>query len=151
MYCVECGFLNSDAARFCAKCGTLLEADDKQAQTTMSFEPQDEDGEHGASADAASGGPALVIRAGGGRAGELIPLPGDRQEIGRSPDSAVLLDDVTVSRHHATVERGPDGLYVVDLESLNGTYVNRRRVERHRLRDGDELQIGKFKLTFRER
>ena len=52
---------------------------------------------------------------------------------------------------HATVEREADGLYIVDLESLNGTYVNRRRVERHRLRDGDELQIGKFKLTFRER
>jgi hypothetical protein len=151
VYCVECGFLNSDAARFCAKCGTLLASDEPGAQTTMSFEPHDEEGEGGAAGDAAAAGPALVIRAGGGRAGEHISLASDRQEIGRSPDSAVLLDDVTVSRHHATVERGPDGLYVVDLESLNGTYVNRRRVERHRLRDGDELQIGKFKLTFRER
>jgi hypothetical protein len=151
VYCVECGFLNSDAARFCAKCGTLLASDEPGAQTTMSFEPHDDEGDGSAGGDAAAAGPALVIRAGGGRAGEHIPLAGDRQEIGRSPDSAVLLDDVTVSRHHATVERGPDGLYVVDLESLNGTYVNRRRVERHRLRDGDELQIGKFKLTFRER
>ncbi len=151
MYCVECGFLNSDAARFCAKCGTLLASDEPGAQTTMSFEQQDEEGDAGAAGEGAASGPALVIRAGGGRAGEHISLVGERQEIGRSPDSAVLLDDVTVSRHHATVERESDGLYIVDLESLNGTYVNRRRVERHRLRDGDELQIGKFKLTFRER
>jgi len=151
VYCVECGFLNSDAARFCAKCGTLLASDEPGAQTTMSFEPQDEEGEAGGAGEAGASGPALVIRAGGGRAGEHIALASDRQEIGRSPDSAVLLDDVTVSRHHATVERESDGLYIVDLESLNGTYVNRRRVERHRLRDGDELQIGKFKLTFRER
>jgi pSer/pThr/pTyr-binding forkhead associated (FHA) protein len=71
--------------------------------------------------------------------------------IGRSETADILLDDVTVSRLHAMVRRRPDGLYIEDADSLNGTYVNRRRIESHRLADGDELQIGKFKLTYLER
>ncbi len=70
--------------------------------------------------------------------------------IGRSPHSDLFLDDVTVSRHHARVLRDEGGFWVEDLNSLNGTYVNRKRIERHRLFDGDELQIGKFKLAFLE-
>jgi pSer/pThr/pTyr-binding forkhead associated (FHA) protein len=63
-----------------------------------------------------------------------------------------MLDDVTVSRDHARLRRAPDGLYVIeDRDSLNGTYVNRHRIESHRLTDGDELQIGKFKLTYLDR
>ena len=61
-----------------------------------------------------------------------------------------MLDDVTVSRRHASIEEEADGYYLVDLASLNGTYVNHRRIERARLRDGDEVQIGKFKLTYLE-
>jgi pSer/pThr/pTyr-binding forkhead associated (FHA) protein len=71
--------------------------------------------------------------------------------IGRRPDSAVFLDDVTVSRDHALVVRRGEDLYLDDLGSLNGTYVNRHRVDSHRLDDGDELQIGKYKLTFLSR
>ena len=93
---------------------------------------------------------ALMIRAGGGREGEVIVLDSDVLTIGRSPHSDVFLDDVTVSRHHARVIRDESGFLVEDLNSLNGTYVNRRRIERHRLFDGDELQIGKFKLAFLE-
>ena len=96
-------------------------------------------------------GPALVVRAGGGRAGELFVLDHDPVTIGRSETADILLDDVTVSRLHAMVRRRPDGLYIEDADSLNGTYVNRRRIESHRLADGDELQIGKFKLTYLER
>ena len=66
-------------------------------------------------------------------------------------DADILLDDITVSREHARVVRRPDGFYIEDADSLNGTYVNRRRVESHHLTDGDELQIGKFKLTYLER
>ena len=76
---------------------------------------------------------------------------GERMTIGRSPDAEVFLDDVTVSRNHALLVRRRDGLYIDDLGSLNGTYVNRRRIESHKLQDGDELQVGKYKLTYLER
>ena len=96
-------------------------------------------------------GAALVIRSGGGRAGESFSIAEERVSIGRSPDAGVFLDDVTVSRNHALLVRRRDGLYIDDLGSLNGTYVNRRRIESHRLADGDEIQVGKYKLSYLER
>ncbi len=150
MYCVECGFQNSEAANFCAKCGTLLVPEEPGGQTTMSYVPA-ADGDVAMTPEAPAEGPTLVIRSGGGRAGEHIALRASRETIGREPDSDIFLDDVTVSRRHAAIERAPDGLYIVDLDSLNGTYVNGRRVERHRLQDGDEVQVGMFKLTYLER
>ena len=87
----------------------------------------------------------------GDRAGEHFLLGDSRVTIGRSAGADILLDDITVSREHARVVRRPDGFYIEDADSLNGTYVNRRRVESHHLTDGDELQIGKFKLTYLER
>ena len=98
--------------------------------------------------DVAAESGALVVRSGGGRVGESFPLSGERMTIGRSPETDVFLDDVTVSRDHAMlVHRGGDW-YLDDSGSLNGTYVNRQRVDSHQLADGDELQIGKYKLTF---
>ena len=82
---------------------------------------------------------------------ELQPEPVQRQKsltIGRRPDSDVFLDDVTVSRDHALVVRRGGEFHLDDLGSLNGTYVNRRRIDSHKLEDGDELQIGKYKLTY---
>jgi pSer/pThr/pTyr-binding forkhead associated (FHA) protein len=96
-------------------------------------------------------GATLVIRSGGGRAGEAFNVSGDRMTIGRSPDAEVFLDDVTVSRNHALLVRRREGLYIDDLGSLNGTYVNRRRIESHLLANGDELQVGKYKLTYLDR
>jgi pSer/pThr/pTyr-binding forkhead associated (FHA) protein len=75
----------------------------------------------------------------------------ERMAIGRSPEAAVFLDDVTVSRNHALLVGRPDGVYIDDLGSLNGTYVNRRRIESQKLEDGDEIQVGKYKLSFLER
>src|SRR5207302_7542311 len=95
-----------------------------------------------------AGGAALVIRAGGGRAGESFPLQGDRLTIGRRPDSDVFLDDVTVSRDHAILVRRSGDYYLDDCGSLNGTYVNRQRIDSHRLTDGDEVQVGKYKLAY---
>ena len=152
MYCPECGFQNSEASNYCSKCGALILPDQPGGQTTMSFAPADFDVDGAPSADgAAAEGPALVVRAGGGRAGEHFALAGELIAIGRSAKADVMLDDVTVSRLHARILRRDDGLYIEDSKSLNGTYVNRRRIETHKLRDGDELQIGKFKLTFLER
>jgi pSer/pThr/pTyr-binding forkhead associated (FHA) protein len=93
-------------------------------------------------------GAKLVIRAGGGRAGESFALAATRLTVGRRPDSDVFLDDVTVSRDHAVIVRRGDDYYLDDCGSLNGTYVNRRRIESQQLSDGDELQIGKYKLAF---
>ena len=93
-------------------------------------------------------GPALVVRAGGGRAGETFAPQGDSTTIGRSPDCGIFLDDVTVSRKHASLVQR-DGRWVIeDAGSLNGTFVNRKRVESATLDDGDEIQIGKYRLTF---
>jgi pSer/pThr/pTyr-binding forkhead associated (FHA) protein len=83
--------------------------------------------------------------------GESFDLDGDRMTIGRRPDFDIFLDDVTVSRDHALLVRRGGDLHLDDLGSLNGSYVNRRRIESHRLEDGDELQIGKYKLTFLSR
>ena len=101
--------------------------------------------------DVVSRGAALVIRAGGGRAGESFPLQGERLTVGRRPDSDIFLDDVTVSRDHAVLVRRGSDFYLDDCGSLNGTYVNRRRIESHRLADGDELQVGKYKLAYLSR
>jgi hypothetical protein len=147
VYCTECGFQNSEAANYCARCGALLEKEEVGSETTLALTPADL-AEDGSLALEGIEGPALVVRSGGGRVGEHFVPQGERTTIGRSPDCDVFLDDVTVSRNHAVlVER--DGRYVIeDQGSLNGTFVNRRRVESAALEDGDELQIGKYRLTF---
>jgi pSer/pThr/pTyr-binding forkhead associated (FHA) protein len=93
-------------------------------------------------------GPALVVRSGGGRAGESFVPAGPRTLIGRSPDCDVFLDDVTVSRRHAELLSENGRFTIRDLGSLNGTFVNRRRIESVELEDDDEVQIGKYRLTF---
>jgi len=147
VYCHECGFQNPEAANFCAKCGSLLGHDEVGDETTLSYTPDQlaEEGEHGLEE---LEGPAFVVRTGGGRAGEYF-VPGDeRTTIGRSPDCDIFLDDVTVSRRHAVVIRSGDRFVIEDQGSLNGTFLNRRRIESGELEDGDELQIGKYRLTF---
>jgi predicted component of type VI protein secretion system len=116
------------------------------AETTMSFELES-DGED-ADAAIALRGPALVVRSGGGMAGQTFHPPEGRTLIGRSPECEIFLDDVTVSRRHAELERAGDTFTIRDLGSLNGTYVNRRRIESAVLENDDEVQIGKYRLTF---
>jgi hypothetical protein len=151
VHCPECGFQNPEAANYCSKCGALLIKGEPGGSTTMTYAPEDVVDEEGEPlSDLRIEGTALVVRSGGGRAGETFPLEGDRVEIGRSPDAPVFLDDVTVSRSHAMLARDDVGYTIEDSGSLNGTYVNRRRVEKAKLEDGDEVQIGKYRLTFLE-
>ena len=150
MHCPECGFINAEGANYCQKCGSFLGEVEKAKGDTTEVYQVDETGElRPVDLDQVTHeGAALVIRSGGGRSGEAFTIAGERMTIGRSPDAEVFLDDVTVSRNHALLVRRRDGLYVDDLGSLNGTYVNQHRIESHRLRDGDELQVGKYKLTY---
>jgi pSer/pThr/pTyr-binding forkhead associated (FHA) protein len=149
IYCPECGFQNPETANYCSKCGTAL-VREESGEATMALTPDQLD-ENGADVAAAGiSGPALVVRSGGGRAGETFHLDREQTTIGRSPDCDIFLDDVTVSRKHAVVKQGAGRLTIEDLGSLNGTFLNRRRIESgdRDLADGDELQIGKYKLTF---
>jgi pSer/pThr/pTyr-binding forkhead associated (FHA) protein len=151
VHCPECGFVNAEGANYCQKCGAFLAeaATEGEGDTTEVYQV-DEAGElKPVDLEQVTGeGATLVIRSGGGRSGEVFNASGERMTIGRSPDAEIFLDDVTVSRNHALLVRRRDGLYIDDLGSLNGTYVNRRRIESHKLANGDELQVGKYKLTY---
>jgi len=149
MHCPECGFVNSEGANYCQKCGAFLgDVQSESDDTTAAWQLDDTGDIRPLDPETVAEEGTLVIRAGGGRAGETFQISGEQLRIGRSPDAEVFLDDVTVSRNHALLVRRRDGLYIDDLGSLNGTYVNRRRIESHKLVDGDELQIGKYKLTY---
>ncbi len=153
LHCTECGFVNDEGANFCQKCGAHVASHDAAGDPptanyrigeTGEFIPIDLE-------EVVAQGAVLVIRAGGGRAGESFELVGERMTIGRRPDADVFLDDVTVSRDHALLIQRANEWYLDDCGSLNGTYVNRTRIDSQRLAEGDELQIGKYKLTYRTR
>ena len=165
VYCSECGFQNSEAANFCARCGALLEREGTDAETTLSYTPEhltedvdnptetisleDIEEEGGDLDELGVEGPALVVRSGGGRAGEHFTLERTQTTIGRTPDCDIFLDDVTVSRSHAVLLQQDGSFQIEDLGSLNGTFLNRKRIESvETLENGDELQIGKYRLTF---
>ncbi|HET9672366.1 MAG TPA: FHA domain-containing protein [Actinomycetota bacterium] len=147
VFCTRCGHPNRDDARFCAECGAPLQDDSTLALTPI--EPEDEDAaEFPFPDDELEPGQALLQVKRGPNAGSTFLLDADASTVGRSPDSAVFLDDITVSRQHATFERRPDGWFVLDGGSLNGTYVNGEQVDETKLAAGDLVQIGRFKLTF---
>ena len=153
VYCPACGFQNPETSNYCAKCGSLLVVDEPGDPTLTLFL---EEGDREGAAQAApphGPGPALVVRSGGGRTGESFPLAGEHLSIGRSPDCDVFLDDVTVSRRHAVLvgDAAMRRYRIEDQGSLNGTYVNRRRIDGAPLHDGDEIQIGKYRLIFLSR
>jgi hypothetical protein len=98
--------------------------------------------------DSLAPGSALLVVSRGPNAGSRFLLDADVVTVGRHPDSEIFLDDITVSRRHAEFRRGGNGYSVVDVGSLNGTYVNRERVDQAGLAGGDEVQIGKYRLVF---
>jgi hypothetical protein len=151
VYCPQCGYQNPEAANYCARCGAHL-VRDEPSDATMTFSVPQEDDAAAALDEIRVKGPALVVRSGGGYSGETFPAESDRVLIGRSPDCDVFLDDVTVSRKHAVLARQEDGSFAIeDQGSLNGTFINRNRIESARLEDGDEVQIGKYRLLFMNR
>jgi pSer/pThr/pTyr-binding forkhead associated (FHA) protein len=159
VYCTACGEANPDGARFCSHCGTPLvrRTGDRGPDTTstISIAGTDLDADQGEESDADAAavaalppGTALLAVRRGPNAGSRFLLDSDLTLVGRHPDSDIFLDDVTVSRRHAEFYRQGSRFTVRDVGSLNGTYVNRERIEEASLAAGDEVQVGKFRLVF---
>ena len=153
MFCTQCGTKNPEGARFCANCGTALVAPDDAPTTTISLiTPAEVDADTGVDLpvqiEELRENTAMLIVRRGPNAGSRFLLDKDVVTAGRHPESDIFLDDITVSRRHAEIRRTLDGFTVHDVGSLNGTYLNRERVEDDELNNGDELQVGKFKLMF---
>src|SRR4051812_1716129 len=168
-FCTACGKQNPDDARFCSQCGTRLVTDSPAAPAAATEDVPEEstatiaigvggdktessdrqlNAVDAAAVDALPSGHALLVVQRGPGAGSRFLLDSDVVNAGRHPDSEIFLDDVTVSRRHAEFNRAGDSFTVSDVGSLNGTYVNRDRIDRVQLKDGDEVQIGKYRLVF---
>jgi pSer/pThr/pTyr-binding forkhead associated (FHA) protein len=155
VYCNHCGHRNPPDSSFCSSCGSPLDVTGDRTITLTAVDPlQDspvaEDDIVVPMADLPVGTAVLIVRS-GPQAGTRFALTGDVTRLGRHPESEIMLDDITVSRRHASVERTPEGYVVSDAGSLNGTYVNQERIDRAVLHHGDELQVGKFRLVLFER
>ena len=159
MFCTRCGQQNPDTSRFCAQCGAPLTGPEGAAEVTstialpgLEHEEHDEPtggGEDTAAVEGLPAGSALLVVKRGPNAGSRFLLDRDVTTAGRHPESDIFLDDVTVSRRHAEFRRAETGGFVVrDVGSLNGTYLNRERIDSSELSGGDEVQIGKFRLVF---
>ncbi len=143
-HCPRCGQVAGPTSRFCSACGAPLDL----AAAPGAAGPDTTGSTPVARADYIPAAGAVLVVHRGPHEGTVFALAGDTVSVGRSAESDVFLDDVTVSRHHATLRRDPAGWTLADSGSLNGTYVNRVRVEAHRLQQGDEVQIGKYRFIF---
>ncbi len=165
MFCNQCGHQNPDGSRFCARCGAALtragggegQVDSTSTISLAALEgaleaepaaPPAETSPDGGALEALPSGSALLVVKRGPNAGSRFLLDGDVTTAGRHPESDIFLDDVTVSRRHAEFVREGSGFLVRDVGSLNGTYLNRERIDAAGLAGGDEVQIGKYRLVF---
>ena len=161
--CTQCGHSNADDARFCSNCGAALNpppASGSPSETSTitisgGFEPgettdKSESLSHAdqAAVDNLPPGSALLVVRRGPNSGSRFLLDSDTTTAGRHPSSDIFLDDVTVSRRHAEFLRTDEGFSVRDVGSLNGTYVNRERIDETALASGDEVQVGKYRLVY---
>lgn len=151
VFCNKCGHRNPGNSNFCSSCGAPLDVRGEDHTITLApvEEQADPTGDISVGLDdIPEGGGVLLVKRGPGTGSRYV-LDTDVVTAGRHPDSDIFLDDVTVSRRHAEVVRTGDGFVVRDVGSLNGTYLNRERIEEERpLANGDELQVGRFKLVF---
>ena len=166
--CTQCGHSNAEDNRFCSNCGAALRpvpaapggggSPGETSTITISgggFEPGESSekseglsGADQAAIDNLPPGSALLVVRRGPNSGSRFLLDSDATTAGRHPSSDIFLDDVTVSRRHAEFVRTGDGFAVRDVGSLNGTYVNRERIDETSLASGDEVQVGKYRLVF---
>lgn len=149
MYCNSCGHKNPEGSKFCSSCGHAMRSDD----TTITFAAIEADEDAGQELDLQldelEPDQALLVATKGPNAGAKYLIDQPVTRVGRHPDSEIFLDDITVSRRHSEILGTEDGGFTVkDAGSLNGTYVNKERVDSSGLESGDELQIGKFRFVF---
>lgn len=152
VFCNACGHRNPTGANFCSSCGALLDPGAGQDHNTIVFHPdrpaESFEDEVTVDLDEIPTETALLVVKRGPQAGARFLLDAPVTCAGRHPESEIFLDDITVSRRHAEIERTPTGYRLRDVGSLNGTYLNRERISETELANGDEVQIGKFKLVF---
>ena len=167
MFCTQCGHQNPDGSRFCSRCGTALaragsDGGPSAVETTSTISlsalegaldgdgggAQAEQPSDGGGVESLPPGSALLVVKRGPNAGSRFLLDAEVTTAGRHPESDIFLDDVTVSRRHAEFAREGGGFVVRDVGSLNGTYLNRERIDAAGLAGGDEVQIGKYRLVF---
>jgi len=149
VFCSNCGHRNQTGSNFCSSCGQPLErAADEPATITFTLGAETGEEIHVDVSAVGRGGMLVVTR--GPNTGSEFVLEHVITTAGRHPDSDIFLDDVTVSRRHVEIERTPAGPVVVrDVGSLNGTYLNQERIEGDApIANGDEVQVGKFKLVY---
>jgi hypothetical protein len=150
MVCARCGHANPAEARFCSSCGAPL-AGDENTDTTLTLsavEAADLEDELERYLEGLPPGVGLLVVRHGPETGSSYRLETASTAIGRHPESGIFLDDITVSRRHVLLEKDAEGYLLRDVGSLNGTYVNRERVDEARLKHGDEVQIGRYRLSF---
>jgi len=151
MLCNHCGQTNSAGSRFCSACGSSLDAPRAKPDDTRLIPvtaPDALEEELSVADGHVPAGQGVLVVKRGPNAGSRFVLEGSAVTAGRSPDSDIFLDDVTVSRRHASFIPAGSSYEVRDVGSLNGTYLNRERIETAPLANGDEVQIGKFRLVF---
>ena len=150
VFCNNCGHRNPEGSNFCSSCGHVL-GHASEEPTTITFAPIDASDpveEQSVTLPDLPEGAGIMWVKRGPNAGSKFALDREVTRAGRHPDSDIFLDDITVSRRHAEFARTADGYVVRDVGSLNGTYLNRERIDEAPLANGDEVQIGKFKLVF---
>jgi len=152
MFCPACGKSNPDESSYCSQCGAYLSSKTQEGDTTITFTPIEAEVEQEEEVlvpeEELSAGAAMLVVKRGPSAGTRFLLTKEITTAGRHPESDMFMDDITVSRRHAEIRRAGSLFRIVDMGSLNGTYVNRLRVEEIDLESGDEIQIGKFRLIF---
>lgn len=147
MDCRKCGSKIDAGSEFCQACGAAVNPA-KEVDTTLALSPVEVEEEYKELEIGLAEGPALVVKK-GPFIGQKFNLAKKEITLGRDPNSDIFLDDVTVSRNHAKIVTSDDSVTVMDIGSLNGTYVNQELIEeRQVLFSGDELQIGKYQLVF---
>lgn len=154
VFCNKCGHRNPPSSAFCSACGTVLDiADDHTITLTKTDSRLDASGPEddvSVDLDDIEPGTAILVVRGGEEEGSYFVLSGSKTTIGRHGESDIMLDDITVSRRHSEILHDGSSYTVSDAGSLNGTYINQQRIDSGSLTQGDELQIGKFRLVFLE-